>query len=195
VTTHPARILTVCTGNICRSPFLERALQAELTRSWGEGAVEVSSGGTGALAGYPMEDQARGLLEARGYAADGFLARDLTAAMVADADLVLTATRAHRGKVAMLHPKALRYVFAFREFAELVSGLSPTELHVSTNTAQEHVERVVGLAAGQRGVRPPLSDSEADIVDPFRRPRDVFEQMTTEIMGSLPAVVAALGRG
>ena len=74
----PARVLTVCTGNICRSPFLERALQAELDRSWGPGGIEVSSGGTGALAGHPMEAQARALLEANGYAADGFLARDLT---------------------------------------------------------------------------------------------------------------------
>jgi len=49
----PGRVLTVCTGNICRSPFLERALQAELDRSWGRGEIEVASGGTGALAGSP----------------------------------------------------------------------------------------------------------------------------------------------
>lgn len=190
----PARILTVCTGNICRSPFLERALQAELDRSWGVGAVEVSSGGTGALAGHPMEDQARALLEAEGYAADGFIARHLTQAMVADADLVLTATRVHRGKVAMLHPKALRYVFAFREFADLVSGLDPSALAVPSDSAAEHITRVVALAAGQRGMRAPLSDAEADIVDPYRRPAQVFEDMTEQIMGALPTVAHALGR-
>jgi protein-tyrosine phosphatase len=190
----PARILTVCTGNICRSPFLERALQAELDRSWGPGEVEVSSGGTGALAGHVMEDQARILMEGKGYAADGFVARHLTAAMVADADLVLTATRAHRGKVAMLHPRALRYVFAFREFADLVAGLGDAELRLESETAQEHVSRVVALAAGQRGMRPPLADADADIVDPYRRPAQVFEDMTTQIMGSLPTVVRALGR-
>jgi protein-tyrosine phosphatase len=193
----PARILTVCTGNVCRSPFLERALQAELDRSWGPGAVEVSSGGTGALPGHAMEDQARAQLESKGYAADGFVARDLTPSMVAEADIVLTATRAHRGKVALLHPKALRYVFAFREFADLVSGLEDSELHGPTElaeSAQEHVARVVALAAGQRGMRPPLGDSAADIVDPYRRPAQVFEEMTTQIMGSLPAVARALGR-
>ena len=102
----PARILTVCTGNICRSPFLERALQAELDRSWGSGAVEVSSGGTGALAGASMEDQARAYLESNGYAADGFVARAARPPRWSPtADLVLTATRAHRGKVAALHPQ------------------------------------------------------------------------------------------
>jgi protein-tyrosine phosphatase len=190
----PARILTVCTGNICRSPFLERALQAELDRSWGPGAVEVSSGGTGALPGHAMENQARALLETKGYAADGFLARDLTQSMIADADIVLTATRAHRGKVAMLHPKALRYVFAFREFADLVSGLDESAVRVPSDSAREHIARVVALAAGQRGMRAPLSDAAADIVDPYRRPAQVFEDMTEQIMGALPAVARALGR-
>src|SRR5690349_18837538 len=169
----PARILTVCTGNICRSPFLERALQAELDRSWGPGAVEVSSGGTGALAGHPMEPQARALLEANGYAADGFLARHLTSPLVADADLVLTATRAHRGKAMTLHPKAVRYTFTFREFAHLACGLTDDELRGAgltddemrgaelrgdaSDQAREHVARVVTLAAGQRGMGAPLA--------------------------------------
>jgi protein-tyrosine phosphatase len=191
---EPARILTVCTGNVCRSPFLERALQSELDRSWGPGAVEVRSGGTGALDGYPMEESARLLMEEKGYLADGFVARTLLPEHVAEADLVLTATRAHRGKVATLHPRALRYVFAFREFAELVSGIEPSELQPPAATAKEHVQRLVALAAGQRGVRPPLSDDDADIVDPFRRPPEVFARMTDQIMGALPVVTHALGR-
>ena len=190
----PARILTVCTGNICRSPFLERALQAELDASWGPGQVVVSSGGTGALAGYPMEEQALALLRAQGYAADGFEARHLTAPMVADADLVLTATRAHRGKVAMLHPRALRYVFAFREFADLLSGVPAEDLRSDGRTAAEHVAAVVALAASQRGSRPPLSDADADVVDPYRREASVFTSMSEQIMGSLPTIASALGR-
>ena len=190
----PARILTVCTGNVCRSPFLERALQANLDRSWGSGAVVVSSGGTGALVGAPMEEQARTHLESHGYAADGFTARDLTAQLVADADLVLTATRAHRGKVASLHPRALRYVFAFREFAELASAIPAEDLAAPVADAREWVQRVVANAAAQRGMRPPLSDGDADIIDPYRRGPEVFEEMTSQILSSLPAVSAILGR-
>jgi protein-tyrosine phosphatase len=191
---EPARILTVCTGNVCRSPFLERALQGELDRSWGPGEVEVRSGGTGALDGHAMEESARLLMEGKGYVAEGFVARTLLAEHIAEADLVLTATRAHRGKVATLHPRALRYVFAFREFAELVSGIEPADLEPAAGSAKEHVQRLVALAAGQRGVRPPLSDEDADIVDPYRRPPEVFARMTDQIMGSLPVVAAALGR-
>jgi protein-tyrosine phosphatase len=43
-------------------------------------------------------------------------------------------------------------------------------------------------------MRAPLSDAEADIVDPYRRQAKVFEDMTDQIMGSLPAVARALGR-
>lgn len=189
-----ARILTVCTGNVCRSPYLERALQADLDRSWGTGQVEVTSGGTGALAGHAMEAQARALLEKQGYGADGFLARHLTADMVAQSDLVLTATRAHRGKVAMLHPKALRYVFAFRELAELLSGIPDEELAQPAESARAHVVRVVELAMRQRGARPPLSDDDADIVDPYRRGPEVFDAMDAQIRAALPVVSRALGR-
>jgi protein-tyrosine phosphatase len=190
--TTPARILTVCTGNICRSPFLERALQHELDQSWGPGAVEVFSGGTGALAGHAMEDQALSLLAAQGYSADGFRAQHLTPDLVARADLVLTATRAHRGKVAALHPRALRYVFAFREFADLLSGVPDQDLRMPGESARDHVTRVVALALSQRGTRPPLDDHDADIVDPYRRPPEVFDEMTRQIMGALPGVLRGL---
>jgi protein-tyrosine phosphatase len=189
-----ARILTVCTGNICRSPFLERALQSELDGSWGPGEVQVHSAGTGALTGSAMDREARARREAQGYAANGFVARDLTADLVAGADLVLTATRAHRGKVATIHPRALRYVFAFREFADLVSGISEDDLREPSGDGGEHVRRVVALAAAQRGARPPLDDSAADIVDPYRRAPEVFDQMTAQIMAALPTVARALGR-
>ena len=192
--TTSARILTVCTGNICRSPFLERALQQELDQSWGPGAVEVASAGTGALAGQSMEDQAQELLVAQGYSADGFVARQLTADQIASADLVLTATRAHRGKVASLHPRALRYVFAFREFADLLSGIADEHLGRPGEQARDHVTRVVALAAVQRGMRPPLDDYDADIVDPYRRGPEVFDEMTKQILDSLPGVVRGLRR-
>ena len=196
---NPGRILMVCTGNICRSPFLERALQAELDRSWGAGAVEVRSAGTGALVGSPMEPSARGLLESNGYSAEGFAARQLDAELVAAADLVLTATRAHRGKVAALHPKALQYVFSFREFADLLAALGDADLTAAraatgTDEAADHLRAVVTAAKAQRGTRAPLHDDDADIVDPYRQPRVVFDHMATQIMEALPIVARALGR-
>lgn len=190
--TTGARVLTVCTGNICRSPFMERALQAELDRSWGPGVVEVRSAGTGAMVGEPMNPPALRLLEAAGYSADGFVARALTPEIVASADLVLTATRRHRGLVAQMHPRALRYTFTLRELADLVSDL-PREAYAAGD-AGEHVRALVQAAAGRRGLRPPLSDEDADVVDPYRREAVVFDTMSAQVMSALPQVAAALGR-
>jgi len=71
------RILTVCTGNICRSPAAERLLAAGLGDT-----AQVTSAGTGALPGYPMDAAMVPLVEAAGASTDGFAARQLTPAMV-----------------------------------------------------------------------------------------------------------------
>mgnify|MGYP002738687724 CR=1 FL=1 len=48
-TISPYRILTVCTGNVCRSPAAERLLEHTLNPS-----VTVRSAGTRALVGEPI---------------------------------------------------------------------------------------------------------------------------------------------
>ena len=41
-----ARVLVVCTGNVCRSPIAEGLLRAAFAERLGDGAPEVSSAGT-----------------------------------------------------------------------------------------------------------------------------------------------------
>ncbi|MEO8284563.1 MAG: hypothetical protein ABI568_14370, partial [Pseudarthrobacter sp.] len=53
-TSLPIRILTVCTGNICRSPVAERLLQAGLEQVK-PGAFRVRSAGTRAMVGDPVQ--------------------------------------------------------------------------------------------------------------------------------------------
>jgi protein-tyrosine phosphatase len=186
-----ARVLIVCTGNICRSPFIERVLQVQLDQKLsgsGRGVV-VRSAGTGALVGSEMDAQAAAQLVAHGGDPAGFRARDLTPALIAESDLVLTATRAHRGKVALMSPKALRRVFTFRDFADLVDGID-----VGPTPADQRgwVGQVTEKAAASRGLKPPLAPDLADIVDPFRRRDDVFASMARQVVDSLPPVVRAL---
>lgn len=189
--TGEATILTVCSGNICRSPFIERALQRELDRSWGPGRVAVGSAGTIALVGHPMEEQAARHLTDHGYDSTGFTARELNRDLVAGADLVITATRVHRGKAAQLYPRALRHTFTLRELAALLVEAPLDALPASSDPA-EHVRAVARLAAGRRGMSTPLSDEDADVIDPYRREERVFAQMTEQIMGALPVVASAL---
>src|SRR5665648_1181822 len=165
-----ARVLIVCTGNICRSPFIERLLQHELDerRSSGRGII-VRSAGTGALVGSAMDPQAAAQLVAHGGDASGFRARDLTPALVAESDLVLTATRAHRGKVAMMYPKVLRRVFTFCDFSDLVDGFDGLSSPVAPRDPRAWVRQVAERAAASRGLKTPLVPDLADVADPYRR--------------------------
>jgi protein-tyrosine phosphatase len=189
-----ARILVVCTGNICRSPFIERLLQHRLDerRSGPDQAILVRSAGTSALTGWEMNDRAARQLVAYGGDPAGFKARDLTPELISWSDLVLTATRAHRGQVSAMYPKAMRQVFTFCDFADLVAGVDGLSARVTHVDPGVWVHQVTEVAAASRGLNPPLEPAQADIVDPFGREDGVFATMAQQIVASMPAVVRAL---
>jgi protein-tyrosine phosphatase len=113
-------ILFVCTGNVCRSPTAERLAIAY--GAWSDfHGFRASSAGTRALIGHPIQSYAAHVLEELGGDASDFAARQLTPTIAADADLVLTMTRAQRGDVLQLAPQQLHRTFTLREAAQLVS--------------------------------------------------------------------------
>jgi protein-tyrosine phosphatase len=76
------RVLVICTGNVCRSPYLERRLRQLL-----EGQdVLVESAGTRALVGADIEPGSVAALEAVGSDTLGFASRQLAPAMLGAAD-------------------------------------------------------------------------------------------------------------
>lgn len=182
-------ILVVCTGNVCRSPYIERRLQHELDTTWGAGAVRVHSAGTGALAGHPMDQSSSTLLERLGVRIADFVARDITRDLIAESSLVLTATRAHRTAVTRMHPRALRTTHALRDLAHLAPGV---ELPSPDVSPQEWFDTLVPRLAARRGVDAPLAEDQADIVDPFRQGPEVFERMAAEVEAGLPAIMRVL---
>lgn len=180
----PARVLVVCTGNVCRSPLTERLLRAGLAGR-GVDDVEVHSAGTGALVGHTMTPQTSALLHRHAGDDDGFVSRSLEAQMVAEADLVLALTRAHRGAIVSLHPRATRYSFTLRELARLL----PLVDAVPGSTAADRVRALPQLAAARRGFAAVQDPSLDDVIDPYRRSDAVYEQMVGEVV---PAVEALL---
>lgn len=185
-------LLTVCTGNICRSPLLERLLQRSLDEAWGSDAVQVRSAGTLGLEGAAMEPLAAERLVALGGDDAGFRARRLDATMVADADLIITATRAHRADAARLHPSALRKAFTLRDLAQLARTVTPEELPAANEDAQRWIRAVVVLLASRRGTVPPLSAAEADLADPYGGPRAGYLLMADAAEKSLEPVTRIL---
>jgi len=98
------RILVVCTGNICRSPMAAALLGHNLASH--NPAVEVQSAGLAALVGSPADSLAQELLWERGIDLSGHRARQLTAAMVMAADLVLAMETAQVKMVESMLPGA-----------------------------------------------------------------------------------------
>ncbi|MDN5797010.1 MAG: low molecular weight phosphatase family protein [Intrasporangium sp.] len=181
------RVLVVCTGNVCRSPYMERRL-AQVLEGTG---VEVVSGGTAALVGQGMDPGTAHELGQVGVSVVGFVSTQVTAQRVGEADLVLTAAREHRATVAQLHAKALRYCFTWADFADLVDGLDPDGLGRPA-PGQTWVSHVASLAAARRGTVPPRSKEQSDILDPYRLGSEEFSRMARQIEEDLPPIVAAL---
>jgi protein-tyrosine phosphatase len=88
------RVVTVCTGNICRSPMAEQVLRAAFDDAGVGGEVELSSVGIGPWhVGEPMDRRAAATLSAHGYGTD-HVARQVDDDVVG-ADLLLAATADH----------------------------------------------------------------------------------------------------
>ncbi|MDF8266448.1 arsenate reductase/protein-tyrosine-phosphatase family protein [Luteipulveratus flavus] len=178
-------ILVVCTGNVCRSPYIEVVLRHHLAGT----GIAVTSAGSRALAGSPADTETERALAEDGLTADGFVARQLHPDLVEAADLVITATREHRSAVAQLQPRAMRRAFALTDLADL--------LRVAVDTGQvrredQAVAEVVAAATACRADVAPRPAESADIVDPYRRGPAVFAQAADQVRSALPPVVTAL---
>ena len=92
-------IQTVCTGNICRSPMAQFALDRAFREHRHAGDVAVDSAGlTGWEAGKPMDERAAAELKRHGYAGDAiaaFRAREFQPEWFAGRNLILAMDYGH----------------------------------------------------------------------------------------------------
>jgi protein-tyrosine phosphatase len=151
----------------------------------------VTSAGTWGCTGAAVEPFAALALESRGIDASDFAARELTREMLAEADLILTATTEHRGLVVALLPSAVRRTFTLKEFARL-GPLMPTSDDGSglPTLAKARVE----VAGRVRGLGDRPASPEDDIEDPLGAPATFYEARAQEIdRASFRAVELLLG--
>lgn len=183
-------MLAVCTANLCRSPLLERVLGARLADRFGPaGPVRVASAGTRARVGVRPPETVEELVADQGGDPSGMRSRPLTAEMVREAALVLTATREHRADVVRLEPRALSRTFTVPEFARLLGGMpTPDPLAGSPLAA------VVAAAAVRRGTLARVRPAEDDVPDPVGGNRTAFEQVLARILPTVTALTDALAQ-
>ncbi|MCQ2001784.1 arsenate reductase/protein-tyrosine-phosphatase family protein [Arthrobacter zhaoxinii] len=183
-TTAPFRILTVCTGNICRSPMAERLLQSGLDQM-APGEFEVTSAGTGALVGSGIEPHVAGFVNIFGGSSAGFTSRQLTLEVLQGQDLVLALTRGHRSKIVELAPGLLRRTFTLRELARLLPLVDADPDATTADRWQAAMARALRLRSAH-----PAGPEEDDVVDPYRRSDDVYQQMVRELTPAVDALLA-----
>ncbi len=186
----PARVLVVCTGNICRSPYIEHLLRYEMDHVWGQGRIVVSSAGTHGSVGHPMSPGSVAQLSRRGQTPPTFRARRLSVEGIVGADLVVAATREHRSAVVRMSPTALRRTVTLAEVAlaaDVVPSIQGDVPDLST--------ALRGVAAAIVAHRPALVElppQTLDLNDPYGLDAAAYAQMSQDVDRWLPRVVSVL---
>lgn len=194
----PIRILTVCTGNICRSPVAERLLQAGLDQVL-PGGFEVRSAGTRAMVGGPIQPLSADIVRMYGGTDKAFAARQLTARILRDTDIVLTMTSKHRGEVLQLDASLLKRTFTIREFARMLEALEERDAAAEPSDAAASAEKASDAGTLWRGLSARLASvrhlalaadsADNEVIDPYKRGPEVYRQMEDELA---PAILTIL---
>ena len=185
----------------------ERLLQAGLDQVV-PGGFEVTSAGTRAMVGDPMQPISADIVRTFGGDPEGFVARQLSPKILRGVDLVLTMTSGHRGEVLQLDASFLKRTFTIREFARMLDVLDQRAAASSTASVDASAalsgsddgggplaanlafwRGLPARAAGVRHLALPGDSTENDIVDPYRRAPEVYRQMEDELA---PAIVSIL---
>lgn len=189
-------VLTVCTGNICRSPLAEQLLRLHL-----EDRAEVSSAGTRGLRSAPMTPEALALADQLGVPTEDSQAhrsRFLTEQHLQSPDLIVTMTRDHRRQVAELAPARMRSTFTAREFARLSADLTDEQIRDAADAAPAQtpgarVRAAAALVASRRGMGlPPAKPEDDDVIDPYGRSWQTYELSAAQLTPALTEIVRVL---
>lgn len=188
-------ILTVCTGNICRSPLAAQLLSTRLRPF----DVLAASAGTRGLQAAPMTAEAQRLAVALGIDeqdAAAHRSRYLTEAMLQSPDLILAMTREHRHRVAELAPAGLRRTFTVRELARLLENVPDDDLRRAADEAGPdagaRVRSVATVAAAQRGIVAPPDPADDDVIDPYGRSWETYQLSASQLVPAVDVVARAL---
>ena len=125
-------LLTVCVGNICRSPMAEALFREVMTKAGRE--LHVHSAGIGALVDHPADPFAVELMEEMGIDISSPRARQISPDIIAESELILTMEKWQQTEVERKYPFAKGRVFTIGKWSNL------------------------------------------DIDDPYKKPRDAFEE-------------------
>ena len=191
------RILTVCTGNICRSPLAEQLLKSALR---GVGHIEFDSAGTQAMVDNPMPEHSLEIAKNNEISdAELHRGKQLLEAHLDSADLILAMDRGHRRKIVELSPRATRKVFTVREFKRLIDVTTDeylrAEILASDGTPVGKLRAAVDAARLGRSDLIPLDNpDDDDVVDPYGQDKAVYDASAQQLIPVVADVASYLRR-
>jgi protein-tyrosine phosphatase len=185
------RIVFVCTANRARSPLAELMARNRLDALPGGDRITVGSAGTWTPGGQSIWPAAGEEASRRGLDPSGFVSRPLSDAVVADAAVVLTATRALRDEVVAARPRLLRRAFTWCELAWVLANVTPDWAGLP---AAERPGRLPDVASAARGRFPALPGGDLDVADPAGRSADVMRSAADRTSAAVTTIVEALCR-
>lgn len=167
-----ARILVVCTANICRSPMAERLLAEYLARRVPDARAVISSAGTHARPGDPAASGMQRIAEGWGLDLDYHRSRRVDQELAASQDLVITMEDAHRTVVSRLAPGLGSRTFIITELAALMDATGPP-------VAGTLPQRV----AAWHAARARTALDVTDVGDPYGGPTQGYETTAWQLAG------------
>ncbi|MGV1034445.1 MAG: hypothetical protein ACOYBP_04410 [Microbacteriaceae bacterium] len=204
INTRGFHILTVCTGNVVRSPMAEYAFATACVNC---PDVSISSAGVQARTGMPADDRAREFALSQAILGiDAHRSREITPQLVDQAHMVLVMTREHRRDVLRMAPDAYDRTFTLNEFARLamraeelirLGEITPSArrgrhaLMDDSTTRDEHpLDRFVQIIARLRLEEPlPARAEDDDIADPYRKSNAEYATSMSAITRAVAQIV------
>lgn len=174
-------ILVVCTGNICRSPVAEAALQANLPDG-----ITVSSAGTHAALGRTAVPETDEFVSRKlGFVLDHNV-QQLSNQHVDAADLILTMTTEQREWVAREAPRAVRRTFTLRELDQILA--------LSSQGSDPETVRSLALEASRLRSRVGTAGVDLDITDPYGGTAEGYDSSFQQVLASALRIADAISR-
>lgn len=174
------RILVICSGNRCRSPFAESYLERALTGL----PVSVSSAGTLDIGAADVPSEMATLATSLGLDLSGHRSRSLASIKGAEVDLVIGMERNHVAAAVVDGGMPADRTFTL---AELVRLLDPPPA-VETSDPATRARAVIAEAARRRGEAVSFVPDE-DIADPFGRSRKTYQRVVNQLAELLDELV------
>jgi protein-tyrosine phosphatase len=170
-----ARVLVVCTGNVCRSPIAEGLLRAALEVRVGDQAPSVASAGTMGWEGSGADPGSVKAAAERGVDISAHRARELRPEEAVGADLVLGMAGEHVDALSTLAPGK---TFTLKELVRLLEALpAPSGPGAPPGVLAARVAEADTLRrSGFEG-----NALDEDIADPLGMPLESFRAIAWEL--------------